>query len=97
MVALLSHIRMNLMFPDNHSKEVVELTVRQKKEIDSELTTQRVQSQIGSKAKVKRKFRNISPKTNRKELFQRKSFPSRLFSKQQIQFPRPLIFNLWLN
>lgn len=53
MVALLSHMRMNLMLPDNHSKRIVELTVRQKKEIDSELTTQRVESQIGSKSKVK--------------------------------------------
>lgn len=53
LVALLSHIRMNLTFPDNHSKGVVEVTVRQKKEIDSELTTQRIESQIGSKSKVK--------------------------------------------
>lgn len=66
MVALLSHIRMNLMFPDNHSKGVEELTVRQKKEIDSEQTTQRLESQIGSKSKVKQKFCSISPKTKRK-------------------------------
>lgn len=41
------------MFPDNHSKGAAELTVRQKKEIDSELTTQSIESQIDSKSKVK--------------------------------------------
>lgn len=39
-----SHIRMNLTVPDNHRKGVAELTVRQKKETDSELTTQKVES-----------------------------------------------------
>jgi len=39
------------MFPDNHSKGVAELTVRQKKENDSELTTQKVESRIGSSQK----------------------------------------------
>lgn len=83
------------MYPDNHSKGVVELTVKQKKEINSELTTPRVESQIGSKSKVERKLCNVSTETNRKKLFLRKSFP-RLFSTQQIVFPQPLIFNLWL-
>lgn len=40
------------MYPDNHSKGVAELTVKQKKEINSELTTPRVESQIHSKSKV---------------------------------------------
>lgn len=63
---------MNLTFPDNYSKGVIEFTVRQKKEIDSELTTQGVESQIGSKSKVKQKFCIISPKTNKTKLFPRK-------------------------
>lgn len=40
------------MYPDIHSKGEVELTIKQKEEIDSELTTPRVESQIGSKSKV---------------------------------------------
>lgn len=52
MVALLSHMRMNLMLPDKHSKRIVELTVRQKKEIDSELTTQPNWFKVKSKVKI---------------------------------------------
>lgn len=48
-----NHIRMNLTVPHNHRKRVAELTVRQKKETDSELTTQKVESYIGSKSKMK--------------------------------------------
>lgn len=63
------------MYPDNHSKGVAELTVKQKKEINSELTTPRVESQIHSKSKVEWKLCNVSPETNRKKLFQKKAFP----------------------
>lgn len=49
----IKHVRTNLMYPDNQSKGVVELIIKQKKEIDSELTTPRVESQIGSKSKEK--------------------------------------------
>lgn len=48
----IKHARTNLMYPDNHSKGVVELTIKQKKDIHSEVTIQRVESQIGSKSKV---------------------------------------------
>lgn len=88
----ITHVRMNLMYPDNHNKGVVELTVKQKKEIDSELTTPKVENQNGSKSKVEQKFCSISPKTNRKKLLQRESFP-KLLSTQQIDFPQTLKFN----
>lgn len=65
----IKHVRMNLMYPDIHSKGEVELTIKQKEEIDSELTTPRVESQIGSKSKVEWKFCSISPKTDRKKKY----------------------------
>lgn len=77
----IKHVKMNLMYPDNHSKGEVELTIKQKEEIDSELTTLRVESQIGSKSKVEWKFCSISPKPNRKNIISKKKFFQTFFHR----------------
>lgn len=76
---------MNLMFPENHSKGAVELTVRQKKDIDNELTTKGAGSQIASKSKVKQKKNSYFLKEKDAIIFfKEKSFPADIFSNSQL-------------
>lgn len=56
----IKHVRTNLMYPDNHGKGVV--IIKQKKEIESELTTPRGGRPNWFKVKSRVKFLQYFPK-----------------------------------